>query len=478
MNTPPSELQAEPVTAAELRAIAALADLSEPDLAWIAGQCSAYTLEEGQALFQQHDPAEHMHFLLEGELEVCGSDPEGQPVAYRVRQGEVSGQLPHSRMTEFSGSGRAVGRTRIAVFPAARFTDLLQRVPVLESRLVAVMTGRVREQTRAQEQQARMLALGRLAAGLAHELNNPASAIRRTAADLRARLRTLPELVAALCEAGVSRTHLQQLEALSEQVRQRPSRPLGTLERSELEDTLSDRLEDWGVACGAELADTFVDVGLSVQDLEALPAETAEAREVGLRWLALTLAADKALEDVDQSSERIARLIGSVKTYSHMDRAATFEEVDLRAGLESTLTMLAHKVRERGVTVRTEYEPDLPPVRGFGGELNQVWTNLIDNALDALEPGGRIRVTARRHGEQVAVTVEDNGPGIAPEVQQCIFEPFFTTKPVGQGSGLGLDISHSIVTRRHGGSLQVDSRPGRTVFTVLLPLRGPQEAPA
>ena len=455
---------------ADLRALPIFEGLDDDLLEWLVAHATTRDLAANEKLFEQDDPAEAMVIVLRGTLQFL-VDLQGQLVpAATHRAGAVTGLLPYSRMTRYNGDGVATGPTRVLLVHKDRFADLLHRSPELGRRLVALMTDRVREAAKYSQQRERMIALGKLSAGLAHELNNPAAAVRRATAALRDRMAGLPTLVARMaahdltedqiCTADAFRTRAAGAEA-----------PLSTLERGEREDAVADWLDDHGVDEGWMRAETFVSAGLAPDDLDAVAAAVPDAALPDVvAWLEASLAADRLLHEIDAAAGRISELVASVKSYSHMDQAPDKQPVDVRHGLDSTLTMLGHQLRKKNVRLERTYQDDLPRIRGFPGELNQVWTNLVDNAVDAMDDGGTLRVEAVREGACVVVRIADDGHGIPPEIQERIFEPFFTTKGVGDGTGLGLDLVQRIVRQQHGGAIGVESRPGRTVFTVELPI--------
>jgi signal transduction histidine kinase len=346
---------------------------------------------------------------------------------------------------------------------------MLHRSPELGQRLVAIMSDRVRDSTRAQQQREKMMALGKLAAGLAHELNNPAAAVQRSASSLRERLATLPSLVEELLRQRLDQEAVGKARAVVARVRERPAVSLSTLERGAREDELSDWLEGHGVPQAWDAGEALVEAGFGVADLDALAVAGKEKVPPLLAWLAATIEGDRLTQEIGAAAARISELVGSVKTYSHLDHAPDMQPTDVRQGIDSTLIMLGHELKAKGIRVAREDAKDLPQITAHPGELNQVWTNLIDNAVDALPAGGELRIETAREAEQVVVRVIDNGPGIPADIQTRIFEPFFTTKGVGDGTGLGLDIVQRIV-RQHAGQIDVESRPGRTAFTVRLPL--------
>jgi signal transduction histidine kinase len=463
-----------PVPADALHVVKVLDGLSDDDLAWLAERTQEVVLAPGEALFAVGDPPDSLFLVLEGTLHARRDALGPDAPVFVISAGDVTGLLPFSRMKEVTGTGRAVTRVRAARIAAELFPEILRRVPVLEQRFVGALTDRVREGTRIEEQREKLVALGKLSAGLAHELNNPAAAVRRGAAELRKRLGALERLTAGLTAAGVGTAAATAMGAL----RQAGASPhagsaLAALERGDREDRVTEYLDGLGVKQPWLCAPTFVDAGLDVPALETAMATVPDgARPAAMGWLEAALAADALVTGIEQAAERISTLVGDIKRYTHMDRAREREELDVRPGLDSTLAIFAHKVKEKKVQLVRDYAGDTPKVIGCVGELNQVWTNLVDNALDAAPAGGRVEVRTRRSGDGVEVEIRDNGPGIPRDIVDRIWDPFFTTKEVGQGTGLGLDIARRIVERQHGGSLGVTSEPGDTRFTVRLPRDG------
>jgi signal transduction histidine kinase len=458
----------------ELRRVEVFVGLTDEQLEWLAAAGDVLTFEPGAMVFREGDPSDSMFVLLEGALDLL-IGLGGQLVPTFVQYaGEVTGLLPFSRMVKYTGAGRAAlsGPLRVLRVRKEQFSEMLTRIPVMGQRLVATMTDRVRESTRAIQQREKMSALGTLAAGLAHELNNPAAAVRRDAESLESRLSGLAHLAADLCGAGLDGASLQTLGALAESLRQRPAPSLDALQRSRLEEALGQWLDERGLADAWSLAGALVDAGVTKDDLESASRQIpADALPSAVRWIETLVDSTRLARDIRAASARISELVQSVKTYSHMDRAGSKEPVNLREGLDSTLVMLGHKLKKKNLRLERDYAADLPQVTAYPGELNQVWTNLLDNAIDAAPEGGLIRIEAARDtATSAAVRVIDNGSGVPPEIQTKIFEPFFTTKGVGQGTGLGLDIVERIVVQQHGGKVEVDSVPGRTVFTVKLPV--------
>jgi signal transduction histidine kinase len=480
----------------DLKRIKIFADLEADQLAWLAERMVERRLAQGEVSIEEGTPADRMAVVIEGEFQARREKGPSDGWIYIIRAGEVSGMLPFSRMTTFGVTARAVVATHAAYLSAALFPEMLRRIPVLEARLVGVLTDRVRETTRIDQERDKLVALGKLSAGLAHELNNPAAAVQRGASELRDRLVALRSLAARLIECGLSAPAMQAAVDLYRAAIARsragtdPSGPNGSngpngshgeapdprdpIAESDREELVAQWLEDHEVERPWDLAGTFAAFGFVPAELDGLAAAAPGAFLPCLvAWMEGGLAAESLLADISHAAHRITELVGAVKSYSHMDDGQGRGVVDLRREIDSTLTILAHKVRKKNVAVQRDFERDLPKIEAFPGELNQVWTNLLDNALDAVADGGRVTVRAVREGDSVRLDVADDGPGIPPDIQSRIWEPFFTTKPVGEGTGLGLEIAYRIVVRRHGGAISVTSEPGNTCFSVWLPICAP-----
>jgi signal transduction histidine kinase len=327
-------------------------------------------------------------------------------------------------------------------------------------------------------QHGKLISLGTMAAGLAHELNNPAAAIGRSAAEAREAFQEAAEKAAELGNLPLTKEQRSFIAGLPQEVGQTSGTTLDSLEVSDLEDELAMWMEDQGVEEGWEISPTLAGAGLDRAWLEGLAERVPEEALGGvLGWLRATMVGDELLREIEGGSARISELVGAIKTYTHMDKAAS-KKVDVHAGLNSTLIMLGHKLKKGDVEVVCDYEKDLPHVCGHAGELNQVWTNLIDNAIDAIDGKGHITVRTASENGRVLVEISDDGPGIPDDVRRRIFEPFYTTKDVGKGTGLGLDISYRVVVEDHKGDIRVFSEPGDTRFQVRLPVDGSGKARA
>lgn len=455
----------------DLRLVEIFVDLEEKQLQWVLERATCFELSTGDALWAQGQPADAMFVMLRGKVQLI-FDVMGQSLrATSDRWGGVVGVLPYSRMTEYASPCVAIEPCRVLRIGKEHFIEMLSTIPELGYRLVALMSDRVREGTRVQEQREKMMALGTLSAGLAHELNNPSAAIGRAAADLSARLAESNRRVQAIAGHGLSLDQMTAVISLRDR-RKGDCRNLSTLERGQREDELADWLEEIEIEDGWVLAEALVEAGLDLESLqevcEGLPSE---ALGDALAWIESGLAARQLLDQVGMAAERIAELVYAVKAYSHMDQSPDQQVVDLHLGIDQTLTILGHKLKAKNIVIDRRFGLDVPEVPLYPSEINQVWTNLLDNAIDAVEAGGMVAIETSADLCSVFVAVVDNGPGISEEDQHRIFEPFFTTKPVGEGTGLGLDIVHRIVLQ-HQGEVALTSEPGRTAFTVRLPREG------
>ena len=457
------------VDKSELLRVPTFADLPDDQLDWFISQSQEMHLKAGESYSRQGDPADAMFVILEGQLQGRG-ELAGDTITFHLKAGDVTGVLPFSRMKQFTVSQRAETDSRALRFPASLFPELIQKMPELTKRLVGLMSDRIREVTRLEQQRDRLASLGKLSAGLAHELNNPASAAKRAASQLRTILKKIRDASLELGKRDLTPAQKSEIEKLEASFTQPDVVPPDPLTMSDLEDQIDSLLRShgqndlWMLAAGLARRNIKPEV---VESLFAnLDGDTARA---ALVRIAASVEVASLVHEIESSTSRISDLVGAIKEYTHMDQAPV-QNVDVVKSLETTLTILNHKLK-KGVTVKRDYHNVPLLVNSFGSELNQIWTNIIDNAIDAMHGQGELRVRTYLDGDCVVVEIGDNGPGIPEEVEPHIFEPFFTTKGVGEGTGLGLDTVQRIV-KKHRGNIQVDSEPGNTRFQIWLPLAG------
>jgi signal transduction histidine kinase len=457
----------------DLRRIEIFSDLPEESLGWMAEKFEEIHLRPGEVFIHEGDPAENLFVILEGEIRFQISGGLDAPV-YRVPAGQVTGLLPYSRMTVYRGTGQAVVRTHALLLHKDFFPELLHRIPQLGQRFVGLLADRIRETTRVETQRDKMAALGKLSAGLAHELNNPAAAAQRATANLRETLETVRDASIRLARHALSPEQRETILRFEREAGEyKPPIPVDPLAQSDREEQVADWLERHQVPDAWKIAPVLADVGVEAPRLESLAAEVGDiVLSDALIRIASLITVVRLIDEIEHSTRRISDLVRAVKEYSHMDRPA-MEETDVHQGLENTLTMLGHQLK-RGVHVVREYDKGLPMICAYGGELNQIWTNLIDNAIEAMHGQGELRVRTAREIDSILVEICDNGPGIPAEVLPHVFDPFFTTKAVGEGTGLGLDTACRIA-RNHHGDIRVSSKPGDTRFQVYLPITQPKD---
>lgn len=454
------------ITSFELRNVAAFSDLRDDQIEWFLSHVQEVSLQAGEAFVRQGDPADWMVIFLEGSFQWRG-EFGGDNVSIPAQAGDVSGVFPFSRMTRFTVTGRALTDGRLLKFPAALFPELIRKMPELTTRLVAMMSDRIREGTRIEQQRDRLVSLGKLSAGLAHELNNPASAAKRATDQMRDTLEKMRSANSELWRRPLDNSDKDRIEDVEASLLQSGTRLLEGLALSDLEESLGSVLQSYGHANSWELSASLARCGMPADMLTSLLTQldptTARA---ALERIAASAQMSTLLRTIESSIIGISNLVRTVKEYTYMDQGPV-QNVDVVQSLETTLGTLAH-ILKPGITVHRVYQPIPLLVNTAGTELNQVWTNIIENAVDAMLGEGELRVRTFCEDDNIVVEIGDSGPGIPPEIKSHIFDPFFTTKDIGEGTGLGLNTVLTIV-KKLGGDVQVVSKPGDTRFQVWLP---------
>ena len=464
----------EKKTIEELRAVTAFSDLPDDQLQWIVDHSEYHEYEDGSQVKKTGDEADVMLIIIEGRITFY-MDIHGRLVYYfsfanDEQTGGVSGLLPYSRMKTYPGCSFAMGKLRALLLHKKYFGELEQLNPGLIQRLIGYMTERAKAFATLQTQQEKVHALGQLSAGIAHELNNPASAINRISSELAKRLKLNYELTEQLLRHNIEAAHVNHLRTLIEAKELAPKPRLNAIQSMERENEIIDWLENAGFTESQQVSETFLEAGFAGKDLEDIRSSVSkEAFTQVIYWVENLLSSQRIAKDLEEASSRISFLVGAIKSHVHMDRTEDLQPTDIHTGIESTLTLLGHKLREKNIIVRKLFAENLPEVLAHVGELNQVWSNIIDNAVYAVDKGGEIVIETSTDGKNVTAKITDNGPGIPVEIVSRIFDPFFTTKKVGEGTGIGLDLVNRII-KRHNGDVKVDSTPGKTRFCISIPI--------
>ena len=456
-----------------IREFEAFQGIKDESLQWLIDQSEYLCYEKGEEVITPGAVTDHMYIVVYGEFAFEMEQNGEWREMGTVEEGAVTGILPFSRMKSFKGRGEAIKDCCILGLHRNCFTEMVNVDYDLVQNLVGLMSDRVRNFTSLQVQNEKLLALGKLSAGLAHELNNPASAMVRSAKELHDRIHKTPEKFKQVMTLRITDLETDKInEILFQKIEKGINEDLSALEKSEIEDDILDWLEDRDIDKAEDIANTFAEYEVSLEELEQLE-EIMGDREYALGpllfWLESTLNLETLINEIQESADRISTLINSIKSYSHMDRSGSKDKIQLKEGIYNTLMILKHKLKKKNINLVKEFEENLPMVEAHVSELNQVWTNIIDNAIDAMDQGGDLMIRAYRQRKNVSIEITDNGPGIPDDVINRIFDPFFTTKGVGEGTGMGLDITKKIIDRMKG-QIKVESEPGKTTFQILIPV--------
>jgi signal transduction histidine kinase len=455
-----------------LRRLPLLAGLPDADLGWLSEQAQTLAIEAGSNLIEEGEPGDAAFIVLDGEFEVIKKSGR-QDIVIAVREsGQVFGEMALIEHSPRTATVRAVRRSTVLKIGEDVFQQLLRQSPSASLSILQTVSQRLRQNDAMLRQNEKMAALGTLAAGLAHELNNPTAAVRRSADQLRSALDNWTSAATDLQRLSLEENQAQWLDGLKARITtSQATTAMDELDRSDREYDVQTWLESRGILGAWQAAPVFVQAGWDVASLAKVEdAFPPPALGPVLAWIVAGLSVYALLDEVSIGAARVSEIVKAVKAYSYLDQAPV-QEVDVHEGLDNTLVILRSKLS--GIQVTREYAPDLTHIEAYGSELNQVWTNILDNAAYALEGHGSIRIRTHSANEQVFVEIEDNGPGIPVEIQQRIFEPFYTTKPPGVGTGLGLHIAYTIINN-HYGRLRVTSQPGSTCFEITLPTRLPR----
>lgn len=453
-----------------LRKVPLLTQLPDEQLQWLSEQGTEVWLEPGTQIAKQNDQPDGFYIILAGETEWSRTVVGQEAHAVTLRAGDVFAELILLLDEPYPTSGHALTQVHLYKLSPENFWEMLHRCPATLRGVLKISAQRSQIHEAVTQQQAKLISLGTLSAGLAHELNNPAASVRRSVSHLEEVLQKLPALALKLHSSPISAEQLAFLCDLHAQtIKSVKSTPqLDPITQSEFEDAITDWLDMHEVDSGWKLAPTLVSAGLDTEALDQIVTQvTPDCLGNVLTWLEATLTGANLLSEIKLGTVRISELVKAMKGYSYMDQAP-LQEVDVHEGIDSTLTILNHKLKQ-GMIVKREYG-DLPRICAYGPQLNQVWTNLIDNAIDATGGKGHVWIRTSQEGDHVLVEIADDGVGIPPDIQSRIFEQFFTTKAVGKGTGLGLDIARRIIAGQHKGEIHFNSQPGHTYFQVRLPI--------
>jgi len=459
---------------ADLKANENIGHVPQDQLQWLADHSEVRNFKVDEPLFQRGKESTHMYIVLQGRFRIWLGEKNNTRELGRLGAGDITGVLPYSRVKTSIAFSAALEDSIVQCTHRDALKEMIAQHHELTAALVHFMLDRTRNFTTLQQQNEKLMSLGKLSAGLAHELNNPAAALVRTAQELKSHLSYLPDNFKKVMLIRMEPEEVDAVNGIMYQKLQGGAvAEMSMMERSEKEDDIRDWLEDHDIEEDEDLVDNLVEFGFSPDDLDEIDRITPN-KDLGpvIHWIGNNLSTERMVTEIQDASSRISGLIGSIKSYTHMDKTTDRQPVNIHEGIKNTIVMLKHKIKKNQIKIVKDINPDLPKVSAFPGELNQVWTNIIDNAIDAMEEGGgTLTIRTDMDGHCVKVQIEDSGKGIPEEIKSKIFDPFFTTKSLGEGTGLGLDVVQKIIMH-HQADIKVESQPGRTVFTLLFPVEG------
>lgn len=458
----------------QLKLIKELEDVPDDQLQWLLSNAECRIYEPGEEIFQPDVKVEHLHIMIDGSVQIWHLQSGSKQTLFELEAPCITGNLPFSRLKVAPAHGEIMKKLTCVCLHVDYFPQMIKEKYELTEALVRSMSSRIRQTTSQMLQNDKLLSLGKLSAGLSHELNNPAAAVVRSAQALKKHLAIFPDLFKNTRRVKLADEDIDLVNeiAFSKFIPAEKRAELTLMELSELEDELAGYLEEHGFDEPYDAAETLAEYRFKVSDLKKINAITTEKYFKPLTmWIVKNLVTESMVQEIEEASRRIKELVSSVKSYTHMDESLARKKVDIHASVTNTLTILGYKIKKFGIHVDKQLEPKLPRILGHGGEINQVLTNLLDNAIDAMEttPNKHLIVKTESHGDQICIIITDTGTGIPDDVINKVFDPFFTTKEIGKGTGLGLDIVQKIITR-HKGTVTVASSPKGTSFTILLPI--------
>ncbi len=458
----------------EVSKIEALQHVPTEQLQWLIDKSTPSELAAGEFLFKSGEPMDRLFVILNGNFVIKFNQNGQYRVVANIGPHSLQGLLPYSRGKEFRAEGEATIPGTVLILHKDHFREMIRMHEELTTAMVHEMSTRIREYTKVQQQNEKMLALGKISAGLAHELNNPSAAVVRSSRTLKEHLSTLPERFKKVMEIKMTEDQIDVVNTLLFSKVENEPPQLSLMQKSNLEDEFLDWLEDRDIEEAEEISENMVEFGFSMEDLETFEDEVpAENMGAVINWVNQVLTTEKLVNEIEEASQRINDLVLSIKSYTHMDQSPEKKMASIHEGLDNTLVMLDHKIRKENVELVKKYDEALLEAEVLPSALNQVWTNLIDNAVDAMKSSElrQLTVETLKDGEFVNVNIQDTGSGIPEEVIDKIYDPFFTTKEIGEGTGIGLEVVHRIITNDHNGSIKVNSKPGSTIFKICFPIK-------